>query len=36
MRIVLVDHLALRRQGLELFEHRIRTIGHPLDLIPLG
>ena len=36
MRIVLIDHLALRRQSLELFKHRIRTIRHALDLIPLG
>lgn len=36
MRIVLIDHLPLRRPGLELCKHGIRTVSHPLDLIPLG
>ena len=36
MRVVLIDHLALRRQGLQLFKDRVRTNRPPLDLIPLG
>src|SRR5215471_6811056 len=36
MGVVLIDHLPLRRKFLEMFKHGIGTVGHPLDLIPLG